>query len=131
MTRKEFFKSNEMKKTRATINGCAFCGYAIAIAGVILNYVYYKTINTILDAVIIIAACLCIQLLQSRVAAIVLAAYSILNVVLVYIQNGKPGGYIVVALAVFALVATFKFQSAWQKVKKQQAGAKTETEAEA
>ena len=60
MTRNEFFKSNEMKKTRATINGCAFCGYAIAIAGVILNYVYYKTINTILDAVIIIAACLCI-----------------------------------------------------------------------
>ena len=130
MTRKEFLKSNEMKKTRATINGCAFCGYAIALAGVILNYVYYKTLNTILDAVIIIAACLCIQLLQSRVAAIVLALYSILNVVLVYIQNGKPGGYVVIALAIFAIVATFKFQSAWQKVKKGQAAQPEEASAE-
>lgn len=123
MTRTEFLKTPEMKKIRATINGCAFCGYAIALAGVILNYVYYKTINTILDAVIIVAACLCIQLLQSRAAAIVLAVYSLLNFVLVFIQNGKPGGYIVVALAVFALIATFKFQSAWHKVKKEQAAA--------
>ena len=131
MTRREFFKSNEMKKVRASINGCAFCGYAVALAGVILNYVYYKTLNTILDAVIIVAACLCIQLLQSRVAAIVLAVYSALNIVLVYIQNGKPGGYVVIAIAVFALIATFKFQSAWHKVKKEQAGAKTEAETEA
>ena len=120
-----------MKKVRASINGCAFCGYAVALAGVILNYVYYKTLNTILDAVIIVAACLCIQLLQSRVAAIVLAVYSALNIVLVYIQNGKPGGYVVIAIAVFALIATFKFQSAWYKVKKEQAGAKTEAETEA
>ena len=123
MTRREFFKSNEMKKTRATINGCAFCGYAIALAGVIMNYVNYKTFNTLLDAVIIVAACLCIQLLQSRIAAIVLAVYSILNMVLVYFQTGKPGGYIVIALAIFSIVATFKFQSAWHKVKKEQAGA--------
>lgn len=123
MTRNEFFKSNEMKKTRATINGCAFCGYAVAVAAAILNIVQYKAFNVLLDAVIIIAACLCIQLLQSRVAAIVLGAYSLLNVVLLYVQNGKPGGYIVVAIAIFALIATFKFQSAWQKVKKEQAGA--------
>ena len=122
MTRNEFLKTPKMKKTRATINGCAFCGYAIALVGVILNYVYYKTFNTILDAVIIVAACLCIQLLQSRIAAIVLAVYSAVNVVLVYIQNGKPGGYIVVALAVFAIIATFRFQNAWQKYKKEQTG---------
>ena len=117
MTRSEFLKTKEMKSVRATINGCAFCGYAVAVVAAILNIVQFKAFNVLLDAAIIIAACLCIQFLQSRVAAIVLAAYSILNVVLLYIQNGKPGGYIVVAIAVFALIATFKFQIAWKKVK--------------
>jgi cell shape-determining protein MreD len=110
-----------MKSTRATIIGCAFCGYALAISGVIMNYIELHTLETILDAVIIIAACLCIQFLQSRIAAIVLTVYSILNVVLVYIQKGNLVSCVIVALAVFALIATFKFQLAWHKVKIEQA----------
>ena len=121
MTRREFFKSKEMKSTRATIIGCAFCGYALAIAGVIMNYIELHTLETILDAVIIIAACLCIQFLQSRIAAIVLTVYSILNVVLVYIQKGNLVSCVIIALAVFALIATFKLQLAWHKVKIEQA----------
>ena len=122
MTRREFFKSKEMKKLRDSINVSAYLGYAIAIAGVILNYVNYKTFNTLLDAAIIVGACLCIQLLQSRAAAIVLAVYSLVNLALVYVQSGKPGGYTVIVIAVFAIIATFRFQSAWQKYKKEQAG---------
>ena len=74
MTRREFFKSKEMKKIRESINVSAYLGYAIALAGVILNYVNYKTLNTLLDAVIIVTACLCIQFLQSRIASIVLGS---------------------------------------------------------
>ena len=123
MTRKEFFKSKEMKKLRESINVSAYLGYAIALAGVIMNYVSYKTFNTLLDAAIIVGACLCIQLLQSRIAAIVLAVYSLVNMALVYVQTGKPGGYTVIVIAVFAIIATFRFQSAWQKYKKEQVAA--------
>lgn len=123
MTRREFFKSKEMKKIRESINVSAYLGYAIALAGVILNYVNYKTLNTLLDAVIIVAACLCIQFLQSRIASIVLAVYSLVNVALVYLQNGKPGGYVVVVIAAFANIAVFRFNNAWKKYKQEQAGA--------
>lgn len=123
MTRKEFFKSKEMKKLRESINVSAYLGYAIALAGVVLNYVNYKTFNTLLDAAIIVAACLCIQFLQSRIASIVLAVYSLVNMALVYVQTGKPGGYTVIVIAVFAIIATFRFQSAWQKYKKEQVAA--------
>ena len=118
MTRNEFLKSPPMKKTRANIIACATLGYAIAVGSAILNIVKEKNYNVILDAVFIIIVSVFIHLLQSRVAAILLGAYSLFNIAVMYYMTGKPGGIIVIAIAIYAIIYTFKFQKAWKDYKK-------------
>ena len=118
MTKREFLKTKEMKKVRANITACAALGYALAIGSVVLNVVKSQNYNVILDAVIIITLSLLIHLLQSRVAAILLGVYSLVNVAVLYYMTGKPGGIIVIAIAIYAIIYTFKFQKAWKDYKK-------------
>lgn len=117
MTRSEFLKTKEMKKVRANINACACLGYALAIGSVIVNVIQSGNYVVIFDALFIIAMSLLIHLLQSRVAAILLGVYSVINVGVMYYMNGKPGGIIVLAVAIYAMIYTFKFQKAWHEFK--------------
>ena len=121
MTRNEFLKTPPMKKTRANIIACATLGYAIAIGSAILNIVKEKNYNVILDAVFIITVSVLIHLLQSRVAAILLGAYSLFNIAVMYYMTGKPGGIIVLVIAVYGIIYTFKFQKAWHEYKDSEA----------
>jgi hypothetical protein len=113
MTRSEFLKTKEMKKIRANIFACAALGYAIAVGSVIVNVIHSRNFSVILDAVFLIAMSLLIHLLQSRVAAILIGVYSVINIGVMYYMNGKPGGIIVLAVAIYAIIYTFKFQKAW------------------
>ena len=113
MTRSEFLKTKEMKKIRANIFACAALGYAIAVGSVIVNVIQSRNFSVILDAVFLIAMSLLIHLLQSRVAAILIGVYSVINIGVMYYMNGKPGGIIVLAVAIYAIIYTFKFQKAW------------------
>lgn len=121
MTRTEFLKTPPMKKIRANIFACATLGYAVAIGSAILNIVKEKNYNVIYDAVFLIVISLLIHLLQSRVAAILLALYAVFNVAVLFYMTGKPGGIIVLAIAVYAIIYTFKFQKAWHEYKNSEA----------
>ena len=81
-----------MKKIRANIFACATLGYAVAIGSAILNIVKEKNYNVIYDAVFLIVISLLIHLLQSRVAAIILGVYAVLDVAVLFYMTGKPGG---------------------------------------
>lgn len=117
MKRSEFLKTKEMKKIRANINACAYLGYAIAVGSVIVNVIQSGNYVVIFDALFIIAMSLLVHLLQSRVAAILLGVYAVINVGVMYYMNGKPGGVVVLAVAVYAIIYTFKFQKAWHDFK--------------
>ena len=126
MTRREFLKTPQMKKTRANIIACATLGYAVAVGSAIVNIVQSQNYNVIFDAVILIAMSLLIHLLQSRVAAIIIAVYAVLNLVVMYVMTGKPGGIIVLVIAIYAIIYTFKFQKAWKDYKNSEAVPATE-----
>ena len=64
--------------------------------------------------ILVLACSLLIHLLQSRVAAIVLAAYAVLNVVVTSVSNGRFSGWWVALVGVYAVIYTFKFQKAWK-----------------
>jgi len=117
MTRREFFKSPQMKMIRNNIISSAVIGYVVA--GLTLYFGVIQTGNyyTMLDVILVLACSLLIHLLQSRVAAIVLAAYAVLNVVVTTVSNGKFSGWWVALVGVYAVIYTFKFQSAWKKEK--------------
>lgn len=117
MTRREFLKTPEMKKVRGNIIACAALGYAVAVGSVIVNIIQSRNYNVIFDAVFLIAMSLLIHLLQSRVAAILIAVYAVFNVVVMFIMTGKPGGIIVLVIAVYAIIYTFIFQKAWKEHK--------------
>jgi hypothetical protein len=63
---------------------------------------------------------LLIQLLQSRVAAILLAVYGVVNMIAVTIMTGRFGGWWIMVVAIWAVVYTFKFHKAWKEEKELQ-----------
>ena len=117
MTRLEFLKTPEMDLIRKNINTCAIMGYVIAGLSLVLSFVYYQSASGILDAILIVVCSLLIQLLQSRVASIILMVYAVLNVVVVVIQTGRLGGWWIAVVGIYAIIYTFKFQKAWKEHK--------------
>ena len=117
MTRREFLKTPQMNAIRYNIFSSAVIGYVIA--GLTLYFGVIQTGNyfTILDVILVLACSLLIHLLQSRVAAIVMTAYSVLHIYITSIANGKLSGWWVVFIGVYAIIMTFKFQKAWQEEK--------------
>ena len=118
MTRREFLKTPQMNAIKNNLFSSAVIGYVIA--GLTLYFGVIKTGNyfAMLDVVLILACALLIHLLQSRAAAIVLAAYAVLNVVVTTVSNGKFSGWWVALVGVYAVIYTFKFQKAWKDYQK-------------
>lgn len=117
MTRREFLNSPQMSIVKKNLFSCSVIGYVIA--GLTLYFGVYKTGNiySLLDFGLVLACSLLIHLLQSRAAAIVLAAYSVLNIIVTSVTNGKFSGWWVALVAVYAVIYTFKFHIEWKKNK--------------
>ena len=120
MTRTEFFKSDEMSKIRKNIITCAVSAYVIAALSLALNIFLLDNPSGIIDSILMVVLGLLIQLLQSRVAAIVLACYAVLNMILVSIATGRFGGWWILVVAIWSVVYTFKFHKAWKEEKEVQ-----------
>ena len=117
MTRLEFLKTPEMALIRKNINTCAIMGYVIAGLSLVLSFVYYQSASGILDAILIVVCSLLIQLLQSRVASIILLVYAAINVIYLLIETGRLGGWWIAVVGIYAIIYTFKFQKAWKEHK--------------
>lgn len=117
MTRNEFLKTDEMTKNRKQIISSAVACYILAAISIGANYILNGTLD-ILDPIILVVFGLLIQLLQSRVAAILLTVYSVINVVYMTITMGQLAGWWVCVVGVYAVIYTFKFQKAWKEYKK-------------
>lgn len=117
MTRNQFLKTEEMKPMKKQIISCAVICYVLAVISIAANYFLNGELN-LLDPIILVVFGLLIQLLQSRVAAILLTVYAVCNVVYMTISMGQLAGWWILIVAVYALIYTFKFQKAWKEYKK-------------
>jgi len=113
VTKKEFFKSQEMSKVAKNINASAIMMYIVAVITLFTNVIYAGNVFVLLDVAVVAGMGLGIQLAQSRVCAVIAAVYSVINCVIAIITTGIPGGWLIIVASVYAVIATFKFNEAW------------------
>ena len=117
MTRMQFFKSEEMKSIRDNISTCAIIGGVFAVGSAVMNIRKTLDYSNIFTMLSFVAMFLLIYFLQSRVAAIILTAFTAFSTVVMFMQTGKPGGLLFVLFGVYGIIYTFKFQAAWKDYK--------------
>jgi len=117
MTRREFYKSSEMDSVRKNINACAIAGYIIAVISLVANLLLLDNPAGIIDSILIIVLSLLIQLTQSRVAAVILCIYGVINMAVITMYTGRFGGWWILVAGIFAAIGTFKFHKAWKEEK--------------
>lgn len=117
MTRREFYKSSEMDSVRKSINGCAIAGYIVAALSLVANLLLLDNPSGIIDTILIVILSILIQTIQSRVAAVILCVYGVINMAIITMYTGKFGGWWILVVGVFAAINTFKFHKAWKEEK--------------
>ncbi len=117
MTRREFYKSSEMDSVRKSINGCAIAGYIVAAISLVANLLLLDNPSGIIDTILIIILSILIQTIQSRVAAVILCVYGVINMAIITMYTGRFGGWWILVVGVFAAINTFKFHKAWKEEK--------------
>ena len=117
MTRREFYKSSEMDSVRKSINGCAIAGYIVAALSLVANLLLLDNPSGIIDTILIVILSILVQTIQSRVAAVILCVYGVINMAIITMYTGKFGGWWILVVGVFAAINTFKFHKAWKEEK--------------
>lgn len=116
MTKKEFLRHENLKKTKSGINSAAIIAYICGVISFVAGYLLLDTgMYVIVDLLLLVGLGLGIQLGQSRVCSILLLAYAILNVISGIMETGRPTGYLILIAAIDAVIFTFRFQKAWKE----------------
>ncbi len=114
-TKKEFLDLPEnisiknMLKTSGIF--CYICAGLTLIAGIVISGSWLS----IIDFLILLVLGLFIHLKQSKVCAILLAVYSVVNVIISKIAFGKFQGWLIVLAGIFAVTSTFRLDKAWKE----------------
>ena len=113
-TKKEFMNLPEnaaLKKQLVTSAVFCYVCAAINLAIVLLtDSGYYPLI----DVVLLVGLGLGIHLARSRVCAVILCAYGVINAVLGIAQDGKISGYLILLAGVYAVISTFRLDKQWK-----------------
>ncbi len=117
LTKKEFFKHENLSNISDNIKGAAFTLYFCGAITLIVMIISGNMLS-ILDVLLIIGFALGVHFLQSRACAILMLVYALFNVFVAYLNTGKFGGYLPLIGAIYAVTYTFKFHKAWKKYKK-------------
>lgn len=117
LSKKEFLRHPNLKKCSGNLKASAIILYVCAVISLALG-VFINNYAVIVDVVIIVGLGLGIQLAQSRVCAILICVYAVINVIYVSMSSGRAGGYLILIAAIDAIIATFQFQKAWKEYQK-------------
>ncbi len=123
MTRWQFFNSVKARGLRMNIIGSAACCLTLGIFTLVANVIREHNLFSLVDVFLMVVIGLLIYFLQSRVVAIILAVIGLFNVYALWAVNGEfaKESIIVLIIAVYAIIYTFKFQKAWKEMKAAQA----------
>ena len=112
LTKKEFLQLPGMKSIKSNVNGC---GIAFYILGV-LNIIIYAVAGSFpWDGIFLILLGLGVHLAKSRVCAILSLVYAVFGVIIALLMTQNVTGYLIVVVAVYAVIYTFKFHKAWNE----------------
>lgn len=113
MTKKEFDQCESIKPIAKNIMASAIIAYVIGAISLVANVILGGNVFGILDVVIVVGLGLGIQFVKSRVCAVILGVYSVFNLIYMLVLTGRPGGWLIIICAVYAIMYTFKYQKAW------------------
>ena len=116
-TEKEFYKLPELELCRNNIKGSAFVLYFCCAVNLLFAFLSGYP-GAILDPILLLVLGILIQVKKSRVSSIIVLVYAISNMIYYAVETGKTGGKLILIAAIWAVIYTFKYQSAWKKYKK-------------
>ncbi len=110
---KEFLSLPENKSLRAKYSTagilCYVCGGVTALL-MLISKNYYAVI----DIALLVGLGLGVHIGHSKVCAVLLAVYAVINMVVTFVTNGSIGGWLVAVAAIFGCIATFQGDKAWK-----------------
>lgn len=113
MTKDEFYKHPNIASVRSQIRGAGILCYVVAGISLVLSFLSGNPFGALLDVLLIVGLGLGIQLGKSRVCAIILTVYGAFNTIIITLANGALGGWWILLAGIYAIIYTFKYQSAW------------------
>lgn len=111
MTKKEFYKHPNIASLRSQIRGAGIACYIFGGLSLIFAF-------SIVDALLLVGLGLGIHLGRSRACAIILTVYGAFNLIYVLLAEGTVSGWLIPLAGVYAIIYTFKYQSAWTEYQK-------------
>ena len=107
LSKKMFFSMYASAKVRRGIRSSAILCYVCAVLSVLYELSAMGTLYSLLDASIMVLMGVLIHTIQSRVAAVILLIYSVVNLIVAWVGTGSPGGWLIIVAGIAAVHATF------------------------
>ena len=112
ISKTQFCRNYAPDKIRKNIRGSAILRYfSAAITGVVA---VLMNPFMLIDAVIVLALGLAIHLKQSRVCAVLLLAYGVINCLIMLVGTGRLSGWLIILAGVFAVIYTFQLEKEYR-----------------
>ena len=115
MSQKEFYDHPAMAKLHKEIRIASILTYVLAAINCIVQIFLLNNYLVLIDVAILVSMALGVQLKQSRVCAIVMLIYGCINILIVMVLSGKPGGYMILVIGITMVTETFKFHKKWEE----------------
>ncbi len=114
-TKKEFLALPENGKLKKEIRSNAIICYVCAGISLVLALFVLKSPYMLIDVAILLGLGLGIHLAQSRVCAVMLCVYAVINTGIGFLENGKFSGYLVLLAGIYSVISTFKIEKQWKE----------------
>ena len=113
LSKKQFYAQCAGKKDKGNIRAAAILGYICAGVTLLLG-VLMQNYFIIIDVAIILGLSLGIHLAQSRVCAVLILIYSLINVIFSLLATGQISGWWLIIVGVCGIIGTFDFHKNYQ-----------------
>ena len=114
-TKKDFLKLPVNKKMRSELISDAVICYIAAALSLLIWLFLAKDPLLLVSALLLLGLGLGIHLTQSKVCAVILCTYAVVNTIYGLAQNGKFSGYLLLIAGIYSVITTFKVDKAWNE----------------
>ncbi len=112
-TKKEFLQLPENQKLRGNIKGAGIICYVCAGITLLMALIAGNLFG-IVDVLLLVGFGLGIHLAQSKICAILLTIYAAINVIIMVINYGTLGGWLVLLAGIYGVIYTTRLDKAWK-----------------
>ncbi len=114
---KEFYELPQLRKYVSSVKNaaiiCFICAGVTLLASVFTAFGSGSFFGFI-DVVLLVVIGILILRTRSFVASVILLMYGIYNLVIMFLQTGKPGGILIIIAGIYAVISTRKLEKMWK-----------------